>query len=80
MNFSTLNATDWPTDWQTDTVTSRLCCPQQKVQKNDNFIDVNAPAHIITAPAQLLTAPAQPPATEVSAYKAFFILNNPLPN
>ena len=34
------------------------------------FMDVYAPAQIITAPAQLITAPAQPPATELVVYTA----------
>ena len=36
------------------------------------FMEVYAPAQIITAPAQLITAPAQPPATGVVLYTALF--------
>ena len=37
------------------------------------FMDVNAPAQIITAPAPLIAAPAQPPATGVTVFMALFL-------
>ena len=54
-----------------------------KVEKfrYEYFMDVSAPAQIITAPAQiitaptqLITAPAQPPATGAAMYTALFLI------
>ena len=41
--------------------------------KYEYFMDVDAPAQIITAPAQIITAPAKPPATVVAVCTALLL-------
>ena len=49
-----------------------LSCLKVEKFRCEYFMDVNAPAQIITAPAQLNTATAQPPATGVAVYTSLF--------
>ena len=50
-----------------------LSCLKVEKFRYKYFMDVNAPAQILTAPTQLITAPAQPLATEVVVYTALVI-------